>query len=328
MNDRNQVLPMRVAVLVPCLNEEASIGAVVASFRKALPEARVYVYDNGSEDRTAEIASEAGAEVGRELRRGKGNVVGRMFADTEADVYVLVDGDGTYHAASAPLMVNQLLECGLDMVTGVRRGEAEAAFRPGHRFGNIVMTNLVGLIFGRQCSDMLSGYRVLSRRFVKTFPALSSGFEVETELTVHALELRMPMAEVITPYFERSAASSSKLTTFGDGFRILRTIARLVRDERPLEFFTALWALFTITSLIAGWPVVLEFMATGLVPRLPSAVLSVGLMLLAFLSLVCGMILDVVTKGRLEARRLAYLRESAPRSRRQANRDVLLGELK
>lgn len=328
MNDAATWMPLRVAVLVPCLNEEVAISEVVTDFRRALPEAAVYVYDNGSDDRTVEVASEAGARVGREPRRGKGNVVSRMFADIEADVYVLVDGDATYHADSAPFMLNQLLEEGLDMVTAVRRGEASAAFRRGHRFGNLVLTNMVGLVFGRQCSDMLSGYRVLSRRFVKTFPALSSGFEVETELTVHALELRMPMAEFPTPYFERAESSPSKLRTYRDGFRILRTIARLVRDERPLEFFVGLWLLLVMGSLGLGWPVVLEFLMTGLVPRLPTAVLSVGLMLLAFLALACGLVLDVVTKGRLEVRRLAYLGEVAPRSRRGMAREMTTGELK
>lgn len=320
--------PLRVAVLIPCLNEEVAIAGVVADFRRVLPEAELHVYDNGSDDRTVEMARAAGARVGREPRKGKGNVVGRMFADIEADVYVLVDGDGTYHADSVPSMLNQLLEEGLDMVTAVRKGEATAAFRPGHRLGNRLLTSMVGMVFGRQCSDMLSGYRVMSRRFVKTFPALSSGFEVETELTVHALELRMPMAEFTTPYFERSQSSPSKLRTYRDGFRILHTISRLIRDERPLEFFLGLWLSLAIGSLALGWPVVLEFLVTGLVPRLPTAVLSVGLMLLAFLSLACGLILDVVTKGRLEVRRLAYLGELAPRSRRGTAREVTYGELK
>lgn len=311
---------VRVAVLVPCLNEEMAVGDVVRDFMRALPEARIYVYDNGSSDGTVAAARAAGAEVRHESRRGKGHVVSRMFADVEADVYVLVDGDGTYAAETAPTMIDRLLEDGLDLVTGVRAETVSGSYRSGHRFGNRLLTDLVARVFGRQCSDMLSGYRVMSRRFVKSFPALSAGFEVETELTVHALELRMPMGECRTPYGARAAGSNSKLRTYGDGLRILRTIANLVRDERPLEFFTAIFVSLVLFSVALGWPVVLEYLATGLVLRFPTALLSLGLMLLGFLSLVCGLILDTVTRGRREVRRLAYLQIPAVGSRRMAPR--------
>lgn len=320
MAERQSPVSLQVAVLLPCLNEEEAIGSVVSDFRALLPEAVVWVYDNGSDDRTKEVARQAGAQVRVEPRRGKGNVVRRMFADVDADVYLLVDGDGTYHASSARRMVDLLLEDSLDMVTGARVGQDGGAYRQGHKWGNRVLTGLVGRIFGRQCDDMLSGYRVFSRRFVKSFPALSSGFEIETELTVHALELRMPMADLPTPYKARVEGSSSKLRTIPDGLRILRTIFGLVRDERPLEFFSALWVALVVAAVAVGSPVVLEFLATGLVPRLPTAVLSVGLMLLGFLSLACGLILDTVTRGRRELRRLAYLQVSPVASRRSVRR--------
>lgn len=309
-----------MAVLVPCLNEQESIGDVVTDFQALLPDSQVWVYDNGSGDQTREVAQQAGALVRVEPRRGKGNVVRRMFADIDADVYLLVDGDGTYHAPSSRSMIDLLLEDGLDMVTGARSGPDAQAYRQGHKLGNRTLTGLVGLIFGRQCDDMLSGYRVFSRRFVKSFPALSSGFEIETELTVHALELRMPMADLPTPYAARVEGSHSKLRTVPDGLRILRTIFGLVRDERPLEFFSAIWIALVVPAVALGAPVVLEFLATGLVPRLPTAVLSVGLMLLGFLALGCGLILDTVTRGRRELRRLAYLQVSPVASRRLVRR--------
>jgi glycosyltransferase involved in cell wall biosynthesis len=281
-----------------------------------MPNATIYVYDNNSTDRTVEVALEAGAIVQREVRQGKGNVVRRMFADVEADVFVLVDGDGTYAAANAPALVNRLLEDGLDMVNAAREEQSADAYRKGHRFGNWLLTEIVRRIFGRQLSDMLSGYRVLSRRFVKSFPALSAGFEIETELTVHALELRMPIAEVRTPYRERPPGSVSKLNTYRDGFRILRTIAALVKEERPLAFFGVSFVLLAAFSLLFGAPVVKTYLDTGLVPRLPTAVLSMGLMLLAFLALACGLILDTVTHGRRELRRLHYLQVPLVKSRR------------
>ncbi|HRF44095.1 MAG TPA: glycosyltransferase [Candidatus Competibacteraceae bacterium] len=297
----------QIAVLIPCYNEAAAITMVVRNFQAALPDARIYVYDNNSVDQTVDRARAAGAIVRRERQQGKGHVVRRMFGDVEADVYVLVDGDGTYDAASAPRLVQHLLNEQLDMVNAARVEIEKVAYRPGHRFGNVLLTRMVGLIFGDQIKDMLSGYRVFSRRFVKSFPALSTGFEIETELTVHALELHMPIAEMQTSYRARPAGSLSKLHTFRDGFRILATIALLVRDERPLPFFSVLFALLTMVSVVLAWPIVLEFMVTGLVPRFPTAILSTGLVLLAFLSLACGIILDTVTLGRREIKRLHYL---------------------
>jgi glycosyltransferase involved in cell wall biosynthesis len=309
-----------VAVLVPCLNEEAAISAVVQDFRRALPQATVYVYDNGSTDRTAEVARAAGAVVRSEPLRGKGNVVRRMFADVEADVYVMVDGDATYDAASAPALIERLLREQLDMVNASRVTEIQAAYRPGHRFGNAMLTGLVAALFGNRFNDILSGYRVFSRRFVKSFPALSAGFEIETELTVHALELRMPIAEVPTPYKDRPVGSASKLRTFRDGFRILKTIIKLLKQERPLLFFSSIFGLLALLAVVLAIPVFQTYYETGLVPRLPTAVLSTGIMLLGFLSLVCGLVLDTVTQGRQELKRLLYLQVPAPLA--EAPRDI------
>ena len=303
---------MRVAVLIPCYNEEAAIGAVVRDFRAALPDARIYVYDNNSSDRTREVAAQAGAAVRLETRQGKGHVVCRMFADVEADVYVLVDGDDTYHATSAPKMVAQLMDKQLDMVTGVRTTPSEGAYRPGHLMGNRLLTGLVGNLFENRFTDMLSGFRVFSRRFVKSFPALVSGFEIETAFTIHALELRMPCAEMPTPYKDRPAGSASKLRTYHDGFRILRTILRLLLEVRPLSLLGTCALLSAVTSISIAIPVFITYAQTGLVPRLPTAVLAASLMLLAFLSLATGLILESVTLGRREAKRLAYLSVSAP----------------
>ncbi len=297
----------QVAVLVPCLNEEVAITKVIADFRRHLPDALIFVYDNGSTDRTSEVAQAAGAIVRREPLKGKGNVVRRMFADIEADIYVLVDGDDTYDAASAPALIQRLIEDALDMVNGAREEKSEAAYRRGHRFGNRMLTGMVAYFFGERMSDMLSGYRIMSRRFVKSFPALSTGFETETELTVHALELRLPIAEVMTPYRERPPASSSKLRTIPDGIRIMRLIIRLIREERPLEFFSGMAGLLAIVSIVLAVPVIGDYLRTGLVPRLPTALLSTGLMLISFLSLACGLILSTVTRGRMEAKRLHYL---------------------
>ena len=302
----------KVAVLIPCYNEELAIGKVVRDFREALPDATVYVYDNNSRDRTRQVAAEAGAIVRTEPLQGKGNVVCRMFADVQADVYVLVDGDDTYHAASAPEMVRLLVDNQLDMVNGRRVSEIQAAYRRGHRFGNVLLTTLVCSIFGRRFSDILSGYRVFSRRFVKTFPALSGGFEIETELTVHALELRMPTAEVETPYKERPEGSLSKLKTYRDGWKILTTIMLLVKEERPLQFFGGMFGVLMLFSLAISIPVFITYAQTGLVPRLPTAVLATGAVLLACLSLVSGLILDTVTLGRREAKRMRYLQIPAP----------------
>lgn len=297
----------KVAVLIPCHNEEVAIGRVVEAFRAALPAAAIHVYDNNSRDRTREVAAAAGAIVRTEPLQGKGNVVRRMFADIDADVYVLVDGDDTYDASAAPEMIQRLVEDRLDMVTGVRMSEAAAAYRPGHRFGNAMLTGLVRHIFGNRINDMLSGYRVFSRRFVKSFPALAGGFETETEFTVHALELRMPVGEVPAVYRERPEGSTSKLRTFSDGFRILRTIVALVQRERPLAFFGALAGALMLLGLGLFLPVFQDYLRTGLVPRLPTAVLSASLVLLSFLSLFCGLILHTVTHGRKEAKRMAYL---------------------
>ena len=307
----------RIAVLVPCYNEEAAIGRVVRDFRAALPSATVYVYDNNSSDRTGAVAAEAGAVVRRELLRGKGNVVRRMFADVEADVYVMVDGDDTYHAASAPVLVAKLFAEQVDMVNGARRTEIQAAYRPGHRFGNKLLTWLVTAVFGHRTEDMLSGYRVFSRRFVKSFPALSAGFEIETELTIHALELGLPVAEVPTPYYARLSGSSSKLNTWRDGFRILFTIFRLYRAERPLRFFSTLGIALALISIGIAIPILITYVQEGTVPRLPTAVLSTGLMVLAFLSIACGVILDTVTRGRRELKLLAYLAQRAPAEERR-----------
>jgi glycosyltransferase involved in cell wall biosynthesis len=298
---------IRIAVLVPCRDEAVTIAQVVADFRRQLPEARVYVYDNNSSDETAAIAEQAGATVRVERRQGKGNVVRRMFADIEADAYVLVDGDGTYDAADSPAMVRMLAEQQLDMVTGVRVGTSPESYRRGHRLGNRVLTGIVRNIFGDRISDMLSGYRVFSRRFVKSFPALSVGFETETEFTVHALELGMPLGEIRTRYQERPVGSASKLHTYRDGIRILRTILNLVKEERPLMFFASIGLVFVAIALLLGIPVVTEYLRTGLVPRLPTALLSATFVILAFLSLFCGLILDSVARGRKESKRIAYL---------------------
>jgi glycosyltransferase involved in cell wall biosynthesis len=297
---------------VPCHNEASAVARVVQEFRLNLPTAIVYVYDNCSTDGTAQIARSNGATVRAEPLLGKGNVVRRMFADVEADIYVMVDGDGTYDAAAAPGMVDRLLRDGLDMVNCARVPAADGVYRPGHRFGNRVLTGLVARVFGERVKDMLSGYRVMSRRFVKSFPALSTGFEIETEITVHALELRVPIAEVSAPYFVRPRGSASKLRTVGDGMRILRLIVHLMKEERPLQFFSVIFGGLTTVSLALGVPVVLEFLATGLVGRLPTAVLATGLMILAFLNLFCGLVLDTVTRGRREMKRLIYLAADRP----------------
>ena len=297
----------RIAVLIPCYNEQAAVPSVIRAFQAALPGAVIHVYDNNSTDGTVAVARSAGASVRTERLQGKGNVIRRMFADIEADAYVLVDGDDTYDASTAPAMVAMLLRDQLDMVNGARVSDIQAAYRPGHRLGNAVLTGLVTRIFGDRVSDMLSGYRVFSRRFVKSFPALSGGFETETEFTIHALELRMPIGEVPTSYKERPAGSESKLRTYSDGFRILRTIVLLVKEERPLAFFAAIGTVLLLLAVLVAVPVLTEFLRTGLVPRLPTAVLATGLVLLSFLSLTCGLILDSVTRGRKELKRLSYL---------------------
>jgi glycosyltransferase involved in cell wall biosynthesis len=300
---------MKIAVLVPCYNEATTIGTVIVDFRAALPEAEIFVYDNNSSDGTPEAARGAGGIVRLEPLQGKGHVVRRMFADIEADVYVLVDGDATYDAASAPVMVQKLLAERLDMVVGRRRHEADAAaYRAGHKFGNRALTWVVASTFGGAFADMLSGYRALSRRFVKSFPALASGFETETELTVHALSLHLPAAEVDTPYFARPKGSTSKLSTFRDGVRIVVTIIKFVKEERPLSFFASIGAALIAIALILGAPIFVTYAETGLVPRFPTAIAATGLTILGFLNFAVALIVDSVRFGRLEMRRLAYLR--------------------
>ncbi|RJX28933.1 MAG: glycosyltransferase [Desulfurivibrio sp.] len=314
MQGASATFTQRIAVLIPCYNEEKTVAQVVQDFRRALPQAVIYVYDNNSKDQTGQRAAAAGAIVRTEKHQGKGNVLRRMFSDIEADIYVLVDGDNTYHAASTPAMIERLLAEQLDMVVGSRltAHEGAASFRRGHQFGNRLLTGFVSLLFGRSLTDMLSGFRVLSRRFVKSFPALSKGFETETELTVHALELRMPITEIVTPYGSRPEGSTSKLHTYRDGLRILLTIINLFKEERPLAFFTILFALLASLSVILAVPLFITYLETGLVPRFPTAILVTGTMLLAFLSLVCGLILDTVTHGRRELKRLSYLAIAAP----------------
>ena len=296
----------KIAILVPCFNEELTVGQTVSAFREALPLATVYVYDNNSTDRTIEVARAAGAVVRSEARQGKGNVVRRMFADIDADVFVLVDGDATYEARAAPRMVRRAVDENLDFVNGARVSHSVEAYRRGHRFGNYVLTAIVRSLFGKQFTDMLSGYKVFSRRYVKSFPAMSRGFEIETELTVHALELRMPSAEEFTVYGERPSGSVSKLSTFRDGTRILRLIFDLVRNERPLEFFGLVGVALILVAGALAVPLAETYFETGLVPRLPTAVLSVGLIIVGFLSFLAGLILDVVATMRSEMKRLAY----------------------
>ncbi len=302
----------RVAVLLPCYNEEAAIGRTIAGFRAALPSATIYVYDNNSRDRTVEVAHAAGAVVRTERQQGKGNVVRRMFADIEADVYIMADGDLTYDPAAAPVMVRQLLDEQLDMVVGTRQHEAKEAYRGGHVLGNRLFTGLLASLFGRSFSDIFSGYRVFSRRFVKSFPVLSAGFEIETEMSVHALELRMPVGEVATAYGARPEGSASKLSTYRDGWRILKTIINLYRIERPVLFFGSIGALLVAVALLLSVPLILTYIDTGLVPRLPTAILVTGMVIVAVLCFFTGLILDTVTRGRREVRRLAYLSVPGP----------------
>ena len=297
----------KTAVLVPCYNEETTVASVVEAFRASLPEAQIYVYDNNSSDRTVATARAAGAIVRTESLQGKGNVVRRMFADIEAEVYVLVDGDATYDAAAAPGMIRLLLDNQLDMVNGARVTDIREAYRPGHRFGNRLLTSIVACTFGNRLKDMLSGYRVFSRRYVKSFPSLAVGFEIETELTVHALHLRMPIAEVATAYRERPHGSASKLSTFRDGFRILWKIVVFIKEEKPMAFFSAVALFFALSSVALMLPIIAEFLDTGLVPRLPTAVLSMSMMVIAFLNVACGLILDTVSRGRSEMKRMRYL---------------------
>src|SRR5882757_4259131 len=306
--------PRKIAVIIPCFNEAHSIAEVVRGFKSVLPSAKIYVFDNNSTDETIAIAGAAGALIRREMLQGKGNVVRRMFADVDADAYVMADGDATYDPSYAAQMVNRLFEEHLDMVVGTRVASHIAAYRLGHQIGNRLLTFAVANLFGKRFSDMLSGYRVFSRRFVKSFPAMSSGFEIETELTIHALELQLPVAEVATPYRIRVTGSTSKLRTYVDGLKIVRVIVVLYKNERPLRFFSAIAGALIAIALALGIPLVITFIKTGLVPRQPTAILATGLVLLSALSFIGGMILDTVTRGRLEMRRLAYLAVPQPDS--------------
>ncbi len=302
----------RIAVLLPCYNEEAAIAQTVADFQAALPQAIIYVYDNNSSDRTVEVAAAAGAVVRSERMQGKGNVVRRMFADIEADIYVMADGDATYEASAAPELVKLLVDENLDMVVGARKSEVEAAYRRGHRLGNRMLTGMLSQLFGRSFTDILSGYRIFSRRFAKSFPVLSAGFEIETEICVHALELRMPVAERVTAYAARPEGSASKLNTYRDGWRILMMILRLYRSEKPLSFFGVLATIIALIAIILAIPLMVTYAQTGLVPRLPTALLSTGLMIVSALCVSAGLVLDTVVRGRLELRRLSYLSYPAP----------------
>ncbi|MET0376227.1 MAG: glycosyltransferase family 2 protein [Rhizorhabdus sp.] len=301
-----------IAVILPCYNEEAAIGATIAGFRAALPQARIYVFDNNSNDRTVEVAHAAGAIVRTERMQGKGNVVRRMFSDVEADIYVMADGDATYDAAAAPALIQMMLDERLDMVVGARKSEVEEAYRRGHRLGNKMLTGILARLFGRSFSDILSGYRIFSRRFVKSFPVLSAGFEIETEISIHALELQMPVGEVVTQYGARPEGSVSKLSTYRDGWRILWTIMTLFRIEKPVLFFGAIGGLLGLLAILLAIPLGVTYLETGLVPRLPTALLATGLMILGFLNWFCGLILATVVRGRREVRRLAYLGFAAP----------------
>jgi glycosyltransferase involved in cell wall biosynthesis len=300
-------MALAIAVIVPCYNEATTIAKVVSDFRQSLPDAEIYVFDNNSTDRTAEIALAAGAHVRAVPLQGKGNVIRRMFSDVDADAYVMVDGDDTYDAFVAPRLVDVLVNDGLDMVVGCRVSDEVAAYRQGHRLGNVMLTGCVAYIFGRGFRDMLSGYRVFSRRYVKSFPAHGTGFETETELTVHALELQMPVAEVETRYGSRPDGSLSKLNTYRDGFRILFTIFKLFRLERPFAFYSICFVFCLILSLLLSIPIFQTYLETGTVPRLPTALLCAAISLLGFLFLICGLILDTVTKGRLEVKKFRYL---------------------
>ncbi|WP_426110378.1 glycosyltransferase family 2 protein [Massilia sp. PWRC2] len=306
----------RIAILLPCYNEALTVATIIDDFNKYLPQAEVYVFDNNSSDNTASLARAAGAIVRAVPLQGKGEVIRRMFADVEADIYIMVDGDDTYDASVAPQLAARLVEEGLDMLVGTRVTDEQAAYRFGHRFGNQMLTGCVAALFGHTFTDMLSGYRVFSRRYVKSFPAHSAGFETETELTVHALELRMPVAEVATRYKSRPEGSLSKLDTYRDGWRILRMIVRLFKAERPLLFFSIGAVACMLLALLLAVPLVQTYLTTGLVPRQPTAILCTALALFGTILLSCGLVLDTVTKGRIEQKRLAYLTVAAPSARR------------
>ena len=308
---------LNIALVVPCYNEAKTIAQVIQAFKQALPALTIYVFDNNSTDGTSDIARHEGAHVVHVPLRGKGNVVRRMFADVDADVYVMVDGDATYDAAAVRTLIDKLIDEQLDMVVGCRQTAAEiasAAYRHGHQWGNRLLTQSVMQIFGGQFTDMLSGYRVFTRRYVKSIPALSHGFEIETELTVHALELRMPYGEVMTQYGARPEGSESKLSTYKDGWKILKTIGRLYVSERPFSFFGIVASSIAAVAIILSIPIILEYLRAGVVPRFPTAILSASMMVCALLSFACGLILDNVTRGRHEIKRLTYLAIPLPKA--------------
>lgn len=318
-----KISDLRIAILIPCLNEEVTIAKVIGDFKNAVPSADIYVCDNGSTDNTVSTAADAGAVVISEKMRGKGNAIRRLFADVEADVYVMIDGDDTYDASRAPELINAVTSQGMDMVYGVRIAgqQVQEAYRPGHVFGNKVLTSLVTWTFSSPVSDMLSGYRAMSRRFVKSFPAHSSGFEIETELTIHALELRTPTAEIETAYGGRPENSSSKLSTWKDGIRILLTIVELVKTERPLFFFSWLGVALAVMAVGIAIPqIILPWLETDTVARIATAVLVTGMILIAFLSFSIGLVLDTVTRGRREVKRMSYLSYPTPVKTRE-NKD-------
>lgn len=298
---------LEIAILLPCYNEEATVGSVVRGFRASLPRAHIYVYDNNSSDRTAMEASRAGATVVSEPRQGKGNVVRRMFADIDADIYIMADGDGTYDPADAPELVDLLLDDGCDMVVGTRRGVTDDAGRKGHAVGNRLFNWLYKSIFGREFSDIFSGYRVFTRRFAKSFPALSNGFEIETEMSVHASALRLPVAELPLEYGRRPEDSPSKLSTFRDGAKILWTFAILMKETRPFLFCSAVSAVLLLTGVSFMVPVLQEYFQTGLVERLPTWITAVAMVLMAIQFFVAGVILDSVAHSRAEQKRTHYL---------------------
>lgn len=302
----------RIAVIIPCYNEAIAIASVIEDFKQVLPNSTIYVFDNNSTDHTVDIANNAGALVRSVPLQGKGNVIRRMFADVEADIYVMVDGDNTYDVFEAPRLIQKLIDDGLDMVIGIRVTEESKAYRLGHRFGNVLLTRCVGFIFGSTFTDMLSGYRIFSRRFVKSFPSQSSGFEIETELAVHALQLRMPVAEMATKYGARSAGSLSKLNTYRDGFRILLTIFKLFKSEKPLTFFSLGFFICNLIAVVLAIPLFETFFKTGLVPRFPTAILCSALMLFGLILLTCGIVLNTVSLGRMEVKRFAYLANPGP----------------
>jgi len=303
---------LKLVVLIPCYNEAETIADVIHEFKTILPTAKIYVYDNSSTDQTVIIAKQHGAIVRTEKNKGKGNVIRRMFSDINADIYVLVDGDHTYDAKKAPELIQALIENHLDMVVGARVEiqtdySSNAVYRFGHRIGNALFSMLIGKLFGKNFKDVFSGYRVFSKRFVKSFPAMTRGFDIETELTIHSLELNIPGAEIETYYRARPQGSTSKLNSVGDGMRILVRIVALLKETRPLLFFGGLFIALVSISVFLFLPVLMDYWHTGLVKRFPTAILSTGIMLLAFMSLGCGIILDNVCRARKEMKRFFYL---------------------